>query len=172
MYNIDSNKLPRTRVIPMSDYYTRLQLEYLSYRMRALTYQRGFDKKKFEDICAGKRKKIEQIALENRLPSIFNSSDQQSRYLSKFLNPAGCPNFCYRDDYQRKVKGYWDRFYYFGVGSSVKVIINDTPEIGRIVAADVQASQLTVTVDKHLHDVALNDAVRIFPSDFYARLFV
>ena len=126
------SKLPKTRVIPIGDFYTRLQLEYLCYKFRYFLYQRQFDKKKFADICQKKREKIDQIALENRLPSIFNDAGQRDRYLLKFFGQQGVPAFCYRDEYQSKVKGYWDIYYYFMEGSSVRFTDCDEVCLGRI----------------------------------------
>lgn len=164
--------LPRTRIIPICDFYTRLQLEYLSYRMRALTYQRAFDKKKFDDICTKKREKIVQIALENRLPSIFNSEEQRVKYLSKFLNDGGCPNFCYRDDYQARVKGYYDKFYYFAEGSSVRVTIDASVELGCIIKCDIQDERLTVNVNGSTVEASFAQVQRVFPTDFHSKLFL
>ena len=171
MVSRSQSQLPRTRVIPISDFFTRLQLEFLSYRFRSLIYQRAFDKKKFLDICVQKKCKISQIALENCLPTIFNNQEQQKKYLQKFFGETGLPVFCYRDLYQENVKGYWDCYYYFIVGSSVRLINNNEIEIGRIKNCDIKSKKLIITVDGKEVERNFCEVKRIFPSDFYQNLF-
>ena len=167
-----TSKLPRTRIIPISDFFTRLQVEYLCYKFRAMIYQRPFDKKKFMDICEQKKQKILQIALENCLPSIFNNEEQRRKYLNKFFNQSGCPNFCYRDEYQQRVKGYWDIVYYFVIGSSVRVNVKGSIELGRILSCNIKGRTLMIKMeDGKQKEVQFENATRIFPSDFYDKLF-
>ena len=164
--------LPRTRIIPIGDFYTNLQLEYLCYKFRFFIYQRAFDKKKFADICSKKKEKIDQIALENCLPSIFNNPDQQQRYLQKFLGPAGMPNFRYRDDYQSRVKGYWDAWYYFIGGSSVRFTKDNEIEIGRIQECIISEKKVYILSDGDgIVNRLFNEVTRIFPSTFYENFF-
>jgi len=165
------SKLPRTRVIPISDFFTRLQLEFISYRFRSLIYQREFDRKKFSDICVQKKCKISQIALENCLPTIFNNQEQQKKYLEKFFGKIGIPNFAYRDEYQSEVKGFWDQYYYFIVGSSVRFLENNEIEIGRIKSCDIKEKKLVIEIEKKEIERNFNEVSRIFPSDFYTNLF-
>ena len=163
--------LGKTRIIPISDFYTRLQLEYISYKFRSLIYQRAFDKKKFNDICNHKKKKIDQISLENCLPSIFNNQDRQKKYLQKFFGDGGFPNFTYRDDYQSKVKGYWDQYHYFIEGASVKFFYEGECEIGRIMDSNVKDKKVTVTFEDKTILLDFSEVTRIFPSDFFENLF-
>jgi hypothetical protein len=166
-----SSQLPRTRIIPIGDFYTRLQLEYVCYKFRYLIYHRPFDKKKFAEICLKKKEKIDQIALENCLPSIFDNHSQQEKYLQKFFGKSGLPNFCYRDDYQIQVKGYWDVFYYFMIGASVKYLEEDQVEIGKIENCLIKEKYVELRNEEHLVQRPFTDVTRIFPSDFYANFF-
>jgi hypothetical protein len=167
-----TNILPKTRVIPISDFYTRLQLEFISYRFRSMIYQRPFDRKKFEDICSKKKEKIDQIALENCLPSVFNDKGQRERYLRKFFKIEGIPSFCYRDDYQMKVKGHWDIFYYFIVGSSVRYRDNGDVCIGRIKHCNTALKKIVIEADGCVYERTYDDVTRIFPSNFYTDFFL
>lgn len=165
------SKLPRTRVIPISDFFTRLQLEYICYKFRSLIYQRVFDKKKFSDICIQKRCKIDQIALENCLPTIFSHTEQQKKYLQKFFGSCGLPNFAYRDDYQQNVKGFWDCYYYYIIGGSVRFIENKETEIGRIKFCDIKKKKLMIEVEDKEVEKDFCEVTRLLPSDFYQNLF-
>jgi hypothetical protein len=143
----------------------------MCYRFRQLIYQRPFDKQKFADICLKKKEKIDQIALENCLPSIFKESGQQGRYLEKFFGQAGLPNFCYRDEYQSRVKGYWDIFYYFIEGSSVRLVKDDEVFIGRVKQCKINEKQVFVNVENQVATRSFNEVTRIFPSTFYSDFF-
>jgi hypothetical protein len=167
-----SSLLPKTRVIPIGDFYTRLQLEYICYKFRELIYQRPFDKKKFTDICLKKKEKIDQIALENCLPSIFTNVEQQKRYLLKFFGQDGLPNFCYRDDYQSRVKGYWDVFYYFMCGSSIRFKKDSEIELGRVKECIINQKKVIIQMDNTLFERRFQEVTRIFPSNFYVDLFL
>jgi hypothetical protein len=168
-----TSQLPRTRIIPISDFYSRLQIEWLCYRFRGLIYTRPFDKKKFADICIKKREKIDQIALENCLPSIFNNVSQQERYLQKFFGKNGLPAFCYRDEYQEKIKGFWDVQYYFMTGTSVRFIGDSESdiEIGKIKECDVKARKVYIEIDNLIWVRSFEETTRIFPSIFYENFF-
>jgi hypothetical protein len=165
------SQLPKTRVIPISDFYTRLQLEWISYKCRALIYHRPFDKKKFMEICDKKKEKILQISLKNCLPSIFNNKEQQKKYTLRFFGQTGIPAFCYRDDYQIAIKGYWDLYYYFTVGASVRCCINGEVEIGNILSNDIKAGTLVAKLDSGHIEITFHNCSRIFPSNFYEDLF-
>ncbi len=164
-------KIGKDRVISISDFYTKLQLEYISYKFRSLIYSRFYDRKKFSDICEKKKLKIIGIAQENNLPSIFNNDDQKVRYSKKFFYEWGLPSFCYRNDYQKKVKGYWDRFYYFVEGSSIKCKVNEVVEIGKIKQCNIEEETLIIQLDNKEVEVNFVDVSRIFPSDFYEQIF-
>ena len=168
-----TSQLPRTRIIPIGDFYSRLQIEWLCYRFRELIYARPFDKKKFADICIKKREKIDQIALENCLPSIFNNASQQERYLQKFFGKSGLPCFCYRDEYQELVKGFWDIQYYFMTGTSVR-FTGDSEieiEIGKIKECDIRARKVYIQIDNMIWVRSFEQTTRIFPSTFYENFF-
>jgi len=111
----------KSRDIPITEYYTNLQLEWISYKVRELIYDREIDRKRFHDICEMKKEKIEKFAFRNCCNSIFSSDNMKEKYVKKFLgNGYGLPNFQYRDDRQRKVNGHWDKVHYFKSG--IKVI--------------------------------------------------
>jgi len=120
----------KTRDISFPDYFTRKQIEWISYKFREKIYDREYEKKKFKDICEKIKKTIDDMCFKNQKASIFSSDALKEKYLNSFFNEYGLPNHSYRDEYQRKVKGMWDRIYYFKVGSPV--IIKDSDKIGNI----------------------------------------
>jgi len=169
----EQTKLLRTRIISINDFYTRLQLEYLSYRLRYEIYQRPFDKKKFMDICIKKREKIEQIAFRNCLPSIFNNDNSRNKYISRFFKEKGLPNFCYRDEYQSIVKGYWDAYYYFVTGANVKFTKTDSScGEGTIESCDVKNQQVYIMISGRVIKKNFNEVTREFPEGFIQNLFL
>jgi hypothetical protein len=110
----------KSRDLPITDFYSTLQREYISYFVRSKIYPTEYAKK-YENYCTLKRDKIEKIGLKNGLPSIFTLESIKNRYIDAFFNAFGLPNFEYRDDNSRKIMGKWDRVYYFGEGTSIKI---------------------------------------------------
>ncbi len=164
--------LGKNRDIPISEFYTNLQLEWFSYFMRAKTYNRPEDIKKFTDICGKKKEKIDGISRKNCLPNIFENEQYKERYVSLFLGEWGLPQFQYRDDYQRRVRGMWDKRYYFNVGADVKVKGEHTVELGTITGNDHENCKLTVklTISKEEITIHYDNVQRIFPAHFFENL--
>jgi len=159
------------RRICLSDFFSNLQMEYISYKVRALIYAREFDVQKFNAICSGKREKIEQIAYRNKLPSIFNSKQQQEKYIEKFFGQSGLPDFKYRDDYQTNVKGKWDNIYFFEKGKSVFLI--EEGVFGTIVKLNCSNNQVEVKIEgeETFKLSAIDNIRRIFSEDFFEKIF-
>lgn len=151
--------LVKDRDISFSELYSNLQLEYISYKIREKIYVRAEDKKKFNDISAKKKSTIQQMSKRNRLPSIFNSEEQQEKYLNLFFNETGMPNFKYRDSYQLRVKGRWDKIYYFNRGTEV---ITPDKEIKAITSFDSDTEN--VLIDKEVF--AMNQLSRVLSNNF------
>lgn len=173
MMDSENTFLKKSRVIPKNDFYTRLQLEYISYKMRLLLYEREEDKKKFQDICVKKREKIELIALKDCLPSIFTSPESQKKYLDLFFGQGkGIPNFCYRDDYQKRVKGYWDSYYYFRKGSLVQFKHHNDDLTGIVLYFHVPSHQVTILMPEGTkYKKHCEELIKVFPEDFFLQLF-
>ncbi len=165
-------ELKKDRDIPITDFYTNLQLEYLSYYMRGKVYKRPEDLKKFTDICKKKREKIEGLSRKNCLPNIFNNRAYRDRYLNLFLGEFGLPQFQYRDEYQRKVKGMWDRKYYFHEGTNVKVNIDGFIDVGIVIENDHEKGKVKVRLSMDKSEVTLlyDNVQRVFPEQFFEDL--
>lgn len=121
---IQRDEKRKSRSIPLMDYYEILQMEYLSYYFRNLDYERVEDKVKYSDFCKKKKESIEKLSFRNCFPSIFSDENTKEKYLKKFFNQFGIPNFTYRDDHQKEHLGFWDRVYYFK--PQTEVIYRDT----------------------------------------------
>ena len=162
-------ELQKDRDIPITDFYTNLQLEYLSYYMRGKVYKRLEDLKKFTDICEKKREKIEGLSRKNCLPNIFNNDLYRERYINLFIGEFGLPQFQYRDDYQRKVKGMWDKKYYFDEGVNVKVNINGLVDVGVIIGNDHESNKATIRLSMDKKEITLlyDNIQRVFPERFF-----
>jgi len=111
----------KSREIPKQEFYSLVQLEYLSYKVRELTYERELDKVRFADICRMKKEKIDKYAERELMRSIFNDLDYRKKYLDLFFNEFGLPNFEYKDEQARKITGHWDKFHYFRAGQEVEI---------------------------------------------------
>jgi hypothetical protein len=163
--------LGKSRDISIHDYYSLLQIEYLNYLCRYKIYKREEDIKKFSDICIKKREKIESISKKNNLLSIFNSEEYKKKYIEKFLNEWGLPNFHYRDDYQKKVKGHWDKVYFLFRGGKVEVKIGGSIILATIKYLDYESDYIDLVVEeeerKYQHKTYINNIRRVLPDDFF-----
>lgn len=164
---MNKHKPVKNRDITVNEYHEKLQLEWLSYRFRALLYEREFEKKKFHQICENKEKTIKGISDKNNFLDIFSSSAEKDTYLKKFLKEfGGFPLFQYRDDYQQKVKGKWDKYFYYS--SEDKYIFIPTREEVEIIFYDIEKNIASLN---NLDEVDANLLVRKFDELFFEQLW-
>lgn len=119
-------KASKSRNLPISDFYTILQQEFISYFIRSKIYPEPYASK-YAQYCERKKEKIEMIGLKNALPSIFTSNTIKEKYLGRFFNQYGMPNFEYRDEKSIQMMGYWDKVYYFSKGTTVRLEYGGEP---------------------------------------------
>ena len=158
----------KSRHIPITELYSNLQMEYISYFVRSKIYFNDFSKN-YSKICQQKKEKIDNISSRNHLPSIFNNESIRDKYVQKFLGDFGFPNFSYKDSVVKEKMQKWDRFYYFGSGVSVVFKEDDIPQLGVIVSNDKDLCLAVVKdefgVETDLHHSNLK---RIFPESFWS----
>jgi len=163
--------IPKSREIPLTDFFFNLQLEYLSYKFRALLYERPEDICKFEEICNKKKEKIINIGFRSCHAHIFNDPHKLDILLKKFVPEWGLPNFCYRDDYQKRVKGHWDVLYYFCPGLSVQFFLKAGEDIlsGTIINV-INDQQLLIDSSGSSFTVSIDQVCRILDEDFLQKI--
>lgn len=161
----------KNRDITKEEHFKNLQLEYISYKFRELLYDEAYGGERFSSICKGKVDKIKSLGLRQCLTSIFDSKKIQEKYLNIFLNENKFPLFQYRDEYQSKVKGYWDRVYYYSTDGLF--IYSKTGEECKILVPDVPNFQLTISIINSGKRVTCNitEVYRIFDEDFVEQVF-
>ena len=110
-----------SRKLNVSEYLKVLQLEYLTYKVRSLIFERPEFVKMNSDIAIKKKEKIEDLTKRFCLTSIFDSQYSFQNFLNEnFLNESGLPNFQYSlDEEKRKAQIYWDKKYLLKPGTSV-----------------------------------------------------
>ena len=116
----DTVTTTKSRDLSLTDFYSILQKEYIAYFVRSMIYPPEYAKK-YAAYCVCKKDKIDKIGTKNRLPSIFNMPSLKDKYVDAFLNAFGLPNFEYRDEDSRKIMGKYDKEYWFGEGTSIKI---------------------------------------------------
>lgn len=165
---IEEQKSKASRDIPLAELYANLQLEYISYFLRSKIYCKDFAER-YATVCLAKKDKIEKISNRNSLPSIFNDSIEKEKYIQKFLNVAGVPNFTYRDEIIKEKMGCWDGSYYFFQGSSVKTSINERTVLGVILRTNRYKKIITISDEfKNEHTLHYNNVTRLFPENFWS----
>lgn len=165
------NFIYKTRTIPLSEYFSILQLEWLSYKFRELLYERDFDKQQFSRFCKQKREIIEGVARKNCLPCIFDSRSQAEKYIRVFLNENKTfPQFQYRDEHQVKHKGFWDKVYYYKTGCEFTYLFSN--EVCVLQNVNVKLQEALVSVSQNnVFLVPLDKIIRIFDSNFIQKIF-
>lgn len=161
------NNSEKSRDIPLSDFYTILQYEYISYYIRHKIYPQPYCEK-YRKYCGFKKEKIEKISIKNSLPSIFTNKQIKEKYIKGFLNHKGLPNFEYRDDQSRSIMGFYDKVYWFSKGvsvradfageSSVVVILENVPKQDKVIVkmgilnVDLSYNEITRIISDSLID--------------------
>lgn len=97
----------------------KLQLEYLTQRLRYLTYR----DEKYKDfalkVAENKVIKIQSVGEKFGLETIFSGVPVQDFVKRYFWNEYGLPNFQYRDEAQRGVQWNYDAWYILFRGTEV-----------------------------------------------------
>lgn len=156
-----------SRDIPLTELYSALQFEYLSYFIRAKIYCKNFAEN-YVKVCEQKKAKIETISSRNNLPSIFNSTEKRDQYLHKFLGETGTPLFTYKDCDIREKMEKWDRFYYFCSGTSISFQNGNEVILGVINFNDKEIQVVNLTDEfGNKHTLHYNNIKRLFPEDFF-----
>lgn len=109
------------------EFFEILQLEYIVAELRYKIYPEGFRKEKSLEIMKMKKEKIFDIAIRNRLDTIFEdicvgcntffSKKLRDKLYSQIYPERGFPNFIYRDDKHKSQLEKFDRKFYYFLGS-------------------------------------------------------
>ena len=83
MLNTSKDKLGKSRTIPIPEWFSNLQLEYLTYKLREEMYVRDGDTKKFGDIAKMKKEKILSVSLRQSLTSILTVPKKEKNTFMK-----------------------------------------------------------------------------------------
>lgn len=99
---------------------TRLQLEYLTHKLRSSIYRNGTYASVAADIAKKKRLKIIELSVKFNVDSIFTPGYNVAEFVEKnFWGKKGLPAFQYKDDEQRRVQGNYDKWYILYRGTQV-----------------------------------------------------
>lgn len=100
----------KSRSLTKQEFFSIIQLEWISNKVRENIYERDCDKKRFNDICEMKKEKIDKYADRECVKSIFTSKEIKLKYIHRFLMD-GTVNFEYKDIFDKEKTGKWDKFY-------------------------------------------------------------
>lgn len=105
--------MEKTRQLSISEYLKILQLEYLTYKVRELIFDKPEFIKMNKDIANKKKEKIINLCEKFRLDSIFSSIEKfQDFWNNIFLNEFGLPNLQYSIVEEKKLSQvFFDKVY-------------------------------------------------------------
>jgi hypothetical protein len=117
--------MAKSRHQSLYDFMECLQLEYITVELRSKIYPSASDKKYYRKVMGYKMEKIQDIALRNDLPTIFNSEEKKREIYEKTYSKFGVPAFAYKDQEDKDKFIEQDLLNYFAVGSEVRVCKGD-----------------------------------------------
>lgn len=79
--------------LSISEYFRKLQIEYLQSEFRYKVYFSAKDKKYYQKVMNFKKEKIENISLRNSLKSIFNDEERLNKFRNELFLESGYPKF-------------------------------------------------------------------------------
>ena len=141
--------MSKTRDISKVNFFETLQREYVCANFRRQIYYKPNDKDYWRKICDFKKEKIESLAYELGIPSIFDNEDILILYIKNFKNEGGRPIFIYKEDGSDEALKETDLLNYYKKDSDVKEFffsqVNGVGEIGKIIDdSDVLAGNIMV----------------------------
>lgn len=147
----------KSRDLTIVEFFNKLQEEYIVAELRRKIYPKVKDKKFWEKVMEGKRRKINDISLRNSLPNIFNNEKVKEKKYSCVYRESGFPNFIYKDCEDETQIAEFDKKYYYNIGSQVRVFDNGELLIGKIDLVDFEAGEIVVDLDndKRSFDIKL-----------------
>ena len=120
------------KLIARKEVLIKLQLEYLTHKLRSQIYRDERYAKVASDIADKKKLKIQEVSVKFGLKSIFNGLSVNKFVKKYFLKPTGVPFFQYKDNEQRRVQSNYDMWYLLYRGTKVfykgqlaEVVLND-----------------------------------------------
>lgn len=126
----------KSRDLSILDFLKVLTDEYFLAEMRSKTYKRKSDRNYWLKVCRFKKDKIEDIALRNRLPSIFNNQDLYVSSIDSYF-PKG--EIC------QLIKNSKDLRSYYSIDADVTISLpSGVVETGRIEDVDLSKGHVWV----------------------------
>lgn len=113
----------KSRKQSIFQFFEALQFEWICNDLREIIYPYATDKLHWKIVKDGKKVKIENIAIKNNLPTIFDDEEMMSTLKQKIYRTTGLPNFLYKDNRQRATQEYYDMLFFFHKGIDVRIDI-------------------------------------------------
>lgn len=101
-----------------AEFLRKLQLEYLTQKLRSMVYREGQYTKIAEDIAEKKATKIKALGIKFGIKTMFETG-VDAWVTDNFWNAYGLPNLQYKDEEQKRVQGNYDAWYLLYRGTVV-----------------------------------------------------
>lgn len=137
-------------------YFEIIQKEYVICELRSKIFPRRNkerhvfrDREYYKNVMKGKKEKIEDFGMRNRMPTIFDNEKVRLQITEELIPVRGLPEFIYRDDEERRKLRPLDKKFYYSKSSSVKVFYNvgdNDFEVGEIKSYDAENNIVKVRI--------------------------
>jgi hypothetical protein len=143
-----------SRPLTPYQFFEVVQIEYICAVLRSRIYVAKKDKEYWSRVAEGKKRKVEEIATRNHLPSIFTDSDLNDTLEKRVFIEGSHPAFVYRDEKHKVDQEYYDLYFYYGKGREVRFLHEDEMVVGKITQYKVFGK--TIKVEYKGEELTLN----------------
>lgn len=158
---IDNVKKEKSRHQSTFEYFEILQLEWFVADLRAKIYPKIKDKEFWKKTREGKKITIQDIAIRNNLPSIFDDDQLEHVLRKKIYRDESYPNFIYRNHDHKLNQEYYDLLYYFNPGSEVRFEMYGEMKVGKVKEYKPFEKNVTVVLDGREEKLPILKVTRI-----------
>lgn len=135
------------RKLGVYDFFQTLQIEWIVADLRARIYPSDKDKAFWNKVKEGKKKRIEGIANQNQLPTIFTDEEMLRILEVRVYQSQGLPKFTYRDEATKAVQQPLDFLYYYNKGADVRFEDFGVTKVEKIKSFDLTTHIIHITYE-------------------------
>lgn len=151
----------KSRKLSVYEFFKVLQIEWIVSDLRHRIYTGRNDKDHWKMVMECKKVKIEDIAIKNKLPSIFTDAQMKSEFEHLVYLPDSIPNFHYKNEEQKQGQGYIDLMHYYSTGSDVRCEIMGETKVGKIKKFFPHSKIVHVDINGTIEQLNSDSVIRI-----------
>lgn len=153
-------KKQSTKKLSVYELFQILQIEWIVADLRARIYPNDI-KPYWNRVKEGKKKRINDIAEKNSLPTIFTDEEMKRILEKKVYQPQGIPVFRYTDIEHEKMQQPLDLIYYYSKDATVRFEEFGIQKVGKIKSFVPPNDYCMVEYEDKTQKMLLSEVTRI-----------